>query len=158
MEFPIVTKNGEERWLEHNCSPVFDEQGKYMGRRGNNRDITARKLAEAEQLNSHNQLDSIFRAAPTGIGVVIDRKFQIVNDLFVEMLGYSEGELIGSNSRMIYPNDVEFEKVGKNKYEQIREYGTGTVETVLRKKDGSLIDVLLSSTPLDLQDLSQGVT
>ena len=43
VEVPIITKNGEERWLEHNCSPVFDGQGNYAGRLGNNRDITERK-------------------------------------------------------------------------------------------------------------------
>ena len=47
MEFSIMTKAGEERWLEHNCTPIFDEHGNYIGRRGNNRDITQRKKAEA---------------------------------------------------------------------------------------------------------------
>ncbi|MCK5069089.1 MAG: PAS domain-containing protein, partial [Desulfocapsa sp.] len=35
LVFSIVTKSGEERWIEHNCSPIFDEQGDYIGRRGN---------------------------------------------------------------------------------------------------------------------------
>jgi len=48
MDYPIITKNGEEHWLEHNCSPVFDQQGNYSGRRGNNRDITERVQAKAE--------------------------------------------------------------------------------------------------------------
>jgi two-component system, cell cycle sensor histidine kinase and response regulator CckA len=59
MEFPITTKNGEEVWLEHNCSPVFDDQGKYAGRRGNNRDITKRRLAEEEKA----QVEEQFRQA-----------------------------------------------------------------------------------------------
>ncbi len=54
IEFPIITKNGEEKWIEHNCSPVFDENGKYAGRRGNNRDITDHKLAE-EKLHTNEQ-------------------------------------------------------------------------------------------------------
>jgi len=53
MQYPIITKNGEERWMEHNCSPVFDQQSNYVGRRGNNRDITKRVRAEdrAQHLN-----------------------------------------------------------------------------------------------------------
>ena len=158
IEFAIKAKNGEKRWIIHHCRPVFGAEGQYLGRCGNNRDITERKQAEIDLQESHNQLDSIFRVAPSGIGVVVDRKIKFVNNRFVEMLGYSEAELIGSYSRMVYHSDAEFERVGKEKYAQISELGTGTVETVLQKKDGTLIDVLLSSTPLNLQDLSQGVT
>ena len=114
--------------------------------------------AKKEIVKDRNQLDSVFRAAPIGIGVVIDRKIQFANELLYEMLGYREEELLGQLSRIVYPSDKEFERVGKYKYEEIQEKGTGTIETVLQRKDGSLIDVLLSSTPLDPQDLSQGVT
>lgn len=46
VEFRIVTKDGGERWINHICIPVFDENGKYLGNRGTNHDITERKLAE----------------------------------------------------------------------------------------------------------------
>jgi PAS domain S-box-containing protein len=42
LEFPIINQDGQTVWLAHHCSPIFDEQGQYLGRRGNNRDITAR--------------------------------------------------------------------------------------------------------------------
>ena len=56
MEIPIITKNGEERWLMHNCSPILDDNGKYIGRRGTNRDITKRKLAEEDLEKRYNEL------------------------------------------------------------------------------------------------------
>jgi PAS domain S-box-containing protein len=46
VEFRVVTRSGEERWLEHVCQPVYGSNGKYLGRRGSNRDITERKRAE----------------------------------------------------------------------------------------------------------------
>jgi PAS domain S-box-containing protein len=46
MEFRIITRNGEERWLEHVCQPVYSSGGLYLGRRGSNRDITERRRAE----------------------------------------------------------------------------------------------------------------
>jgi PAS domain S-box-containing protein len=46
IQFRIITRTGEERWLEHVCQPVYGSQGKYLGRRGSNRDITERKRAE----------------------------------------------------------------------------------------------------------------
>ena len=59
---------------------------------------------------------------------------------------------------MIYPSDADYEYVGREKYRQIAETGTGAVETRFRRKDGAVIDVLLSSTPIDVADLSRGVT
>jgi PAS domain S-box-containing protein len=59
---------------------------------------------------------------------------------------------------MLYVDDADFQHVGEEKYRQIHLYGTGTVETRWRRKDGVVIDVLLSSTPFDSTDISRGVT
>ncbi len=44
--FRIQAHNGSEHWIEHICKPVFDRAGQFLGRRGSNRDITARRHAE----------------------------------------------------------------------------------------------------------------
>ena len=46
IEFRIITRKGEKRWLEHVCQPVYSSSGNYLGRRGSNRDITERRRAE----------------------------------------------------------------------------------------------------------------
>jgi PAS domain S-box-containing protein len=112
----------------------------------------------AAELQTEARLRSIFRAAPVGIGLVANRVVMEVNDRLCEMVGYSQEELVGQNARLLYPSDEDYEYVGTEKYRQIAEHGTGTVETRWRCKDGAVIDVLLSSTPLNLSDLSQGVT
>ncbi|MCP4217528.1 MAG: PAS domain S-box protein [bacterium] len=104
------------------------------------------------------RLRSIFRAAPVGIGMVTHRVINEVNERLCRMIGYSSEELVGQSSRILYPSEEVYQQVGKDKYEQIHRKGSGTVETTLRCKDDTLIDVLLSSTPLDRQDLSAGVT
>ena len=115
--------------------------------------------AEVEHKRAEQkQLSSIFRSAPIGIGLVVNRKLKQVNSRLCEITGYNEGELINQSARILYPNDVEFEFVGREKYAQIMEHGTGTVETHWQRKDGTIIDVLLSSTPIDLQDHLKGVT
>ncbi len=121
-------------------------------------DLTERRRSETALKESEAYMRSIFRAAPTGIGVVNDRVFRQINDKFCEMLGYSMDELIGQQSLLVYPSIEEFEKVGREKYEQIKEKGTGTVETVMKRKNGRLINVLMSSTPIEINDLSAGVT
>ncbi|MDR3411279.1 MAG: EAL domain-containing protein [Formivibrio sp.] len=44
--FRIRTKDGDERWIEHVCKPVFDAIGKPLGKRGSHRDVTERLLTE----------------------------------------------------------------------------------------------------------------
>jgi PAS domain S-box-containing protein len=46
VSFRVITRGGEERWLEHVCQPVYGDNGNYLGRRGSNRDITERRQAE----------------------------------------------------------------------------------------------------------------
>jgi PAS domain S-box-containing protein len=90
--------------------------------------------------------------------MVIDRTISWAYDHLLEMTGYTHAEIIGQSSRLLYPDAVEFERVGREKYDQIAQKGTGSVETKWKTRSGKLIDVFLSSTPLDLEDLRKGVT
>ncbi|MBN1124726.1 MAG: PAS domain S-box protein [Sedimentisphaerales bacterium] len=116
------------------------------------------RAANERYRHRENLLSSIFRAVPTGIGLVIDRDLKQANERLCEMTGYSRDELIGQNARMLYPTQEVYECVGREKYHQIEDKGTGTIETCWQTKNGRIIDVLLSFTPLDTQDLSKGVT
>jgi PAS domain S-box-containing protein len=46
IEFRIVRPDGTLRWIGHVCKRIFDEEGRFLGIRGSNRDITPRKNAE----------------------------------------------------------------------------------------------------------------
>lgn len=121
-------------------------------------EIEERELVEKALRESEANITSLFKAAPIGIGLVLNRVIQRVNDKFCEMLTYSREELIGQDARMIYPTQEDYEWVGKEKYRQIADYGIGTVETRFKTKDGKIIDILLSSAPMVRHDLSKGVT
>jgi len=112
----------------------------------------------ADLQRAKERLDSIFDAAPVGIGLVQDRVIREVNPFFCQMLGYTTDELIGQDARLIYPSDEEYERIGKEKYEAISQHGRGSLETQLVRKDGKILDILLSSVPLDPSNLSSGVT
>jgi len=120
--------------------------------------IETTRTSKAALEERENRISSIFRSAPVGIGLVSHRILQSVNKRLCEMTGFEETELIGQSARILYPGDEDFEYVGREKYAQIKDHGTGTVETRWQKKDGTIIDVLLSSTPLDLTNWSKGVT
>ncbi|MBU0982661.1 MAG: PAS domain S-box protein [candidate division Zixibacteria bacterium] len=157
-EFQIIHKSGEERWLHQRNVLILDDQGQPVAIEGIVTDISTRKDAEMRLKEREALLQSIFRSAPIGIGLVYNRNLGWINDRLREITGYSREELVGQNARMLYPSQEEYERVGRDKYDQIAKNGRGTVETVWRRKDGAEIQVLLSSTPLDATDLTHGVT
>jgi PAS domain S-box-containing protein len=119
-------------------------------------EISETEAAPPDEKN--NIIQSIFRAAPVGIGMVINRVIVEVNNKLCEMTGYSMDEIIGKSSRILYPSDEDFNYVGIEKYNQIKEKGNGHVETRWMKKNGEIIDIFLSSSAIDINDISKGVT
>ena len=121
------------------------------------REITERKQAEDALRGSEASVKKILMAAPIGIGMVRDRVISWVSDRFIEMVGFTRDELIGKSAKVVYEDDKEFDRVGREKYGQISEKGIGEVDTRLKRKDGSIIHVHLRSTSVDPNDLSAGV-
>ena len=56
IQFRILTRHGETRWIEHVCQPVMDHRGEFVGIRASNRDVTTRKLAEETVRESERAL------------------------------------------------------------------------------------------------------
>jgi PAS domain S-box-containing protein len=48
LVFRIIHRVGKTRWVAHHCRRIFAADGRPLGRRGSNRDITAQKLIGAE--------------------------------------------------------------------------------------------------------------
>ncbi len=57
IEFCITHTDGTWRWINHVCQPVFGADGRFLGTRGSNRDITARKELEDQLRRSHDELE-----------------------------------------------------------------------------------------------------
>ncbi len=60
LNLRIVRRNGERRWVSHFCRAVFDDAGRYMGRRVTVRDITEQRRAE-EQIRELAYYDPLTR-------------------------------------------------------------------------------------------------
>ena len=50
IQLRIRRKDGEVIWLEHACGPMYESDGRFLGYRSSNRDITVRKQLEEELL------------------------------------------------------------------------------------------------------------
>jgi len=49
VEYKMVTKQGQTKWVEAGWGPILDDGGRQVGVKGSERDITARKRAEQER-------------------------------------------------------------------------------------------------------------
>src|SRR5665647_3221413 len=157
-ELKLIRKDGSPLWVSVSAKGFFDGAGKFTGSLGTFTDITERKRAEEALRESKARVESIFRSSPVGIGVVVDRMIKEANERLCEMTGYSMEELLGKSALKLYPTAEEYERVGLVKYGMIAKRGTGYVETRWQCKDGSVVDILLSSSPIVPGDLSGEIT
>ncbi|HPI94189.1 MAG TPA: PAS domain S-box protein [Deltaproteobacteria bacterium] len=120
-------------------------------------DITKRKQAEDALRESEGVLRSMLAATPVGVALLKDRFFSKVNNALCRITGYTEEEMMGMMTRILYPDEEEFLRIGRELYGHMEREGLGTMEAVLRRKDGELINVMLSLSPFNPEDLSAGV-
>jgi len=56
IEFRIYRSDKSMRWISQVCQPIFDKDGKYLGVRGSNRDITEKKLTDQKLQSAYEQV------------------------------------------------------------------------------------------------------
>jgi len=108
-------------------------------------------LASGEQRiqESEASITSIFRAAPIAIAFLFGRTIVRANDRLCEISGYSLDEITGKNSRFLYPDDEEFDRVGRLQLGGDNTMGPRVTETRWKRKDGALRDILLTGIVID---------
>jgi len=120
--------------------------------------VVRRRAAVEALRQNEGVLRSLLEATPAGVGLLMDRVFQRVNPALCKMTGYLEREIIGMKTRVLYPDEETYSRVGRELYENMTKTGLGVMETRLQRKDGELIEVLLCLSPFDPTDASKGVT
>ena len=148
-EYSVRRPDSELAWNLWTDRALFDDDGVLIEIQSVGRDVTLRREAEEALRKNESAIRAIFRSAPVGISVVRDRKILRVNDRFSEITGYSQMDLLGQSTRLLFDSDADFELVGQALYEGIEEQGTGSIETRMRRKDGTIIDVLARGTVID---------
>ena len=140
--------DGHKEYLETVKSPVFDSSGELIGVLGIGRDITERKLAEAEL----RKLAQAVEQSPESIIITnVDACIEYVNEAFVLNSGYSREEIQGLN-----PNILKSGKTPAENYKAMwRALSEGKVwkgELYNRRKDGSEYIELAIITPIRQAD------
>lgn len=96
LEFRIIREDKGIRWIHHDCQPVFDEEGHFLGTRGSNRDITAQRQAEEAHLKSEQRLAAIFDFLPDATWAV-DKQGTLIawNKACQELTGVPAEKMLG---------------------------------------------------------------
>src|SRR5215510_10502239 len=135
---------GETRWVAVEASIVRDPECAGAGLLGVIRDVTERKIAQ----QSAQRLVSIVESSEDAI---ISRNLngiiQSWNEGAERMFGYTANEVIGRSVLVLIPENRQHEELSM--LERIRSgEHVSHYETVRRHRDGSLIDVSLTVSPL----------
>ncbi len=104
---------------------------------------------EAALRDREARLSSILRAAPVGIATLRDRVFSGASEHFCRLVGYSVDELMGQTTRIMYPSEAEFLRVGNDLYPQLERGDVGLIEAQLQRSDGSQVDAAISGAWLE---------
>lgn len=143
-EFRFMRKDGAELWVLLESSPDLDSAGKYRGSLAMVTDITQRRRAEGDLRRMAAMV-----ATSTDAIIAIDLNGSLVNwNLGAErMYGYSAEEIIGQHVRAIVPDGKSNELTALLDRVRLGD-AIEQIETVRKRKDGSLVEVSISFSPL----------
>jgi len=123
-EWPLITAKGKHIWVRAQGFAVR-ENGKTIKLRGTFQDITKRKQAEAELLESENRYRTLFNHMQEGFalheiicdtnGKPVDYRFLDINPSFEQLTGLKKSEIIGKTVLTVIPGTESFwiEKYGE---------------------------------------------
>jgi PAS domain S-box-containing protein len=110
-------------------------------------EIAERKKAEEEMRESEEKYRNIVETANEGISIVDpERRMIYVNDKLADMLGYSPEELIGRRTTEF--TDQEGKALSDLKWELRQQGIRESYETMLIRKDGSPLWIIMNAQPL----------
>jgi len=146
LDWKVIGKGGEKRYLETSVTPVRDFSGQITGFRGIARDVTERRLIEKDLEESEQKYRTILESIEDGYYEVdLEGNLIFSNPALCKITGYSSEELQGMNNR-----EYTEAETAKKMFEIFnRVYLTGEPSRIddyeVIKKDGSRAVVELST-------------
>jgi len=143
-EFQFRRKDGSELWVLLEASPDLDAAGNYRGSLAMVTDVTERRRAE----EALRRMAALVATSTDGIMAVgIDGVVLQWNLGAERMYGYSAAEIVGQHIRTIVP-EVKSEELAGLMDQIRRAEPIQQIESVRKRKDGSLVEVSISYSPL----------
>ncbi len=143
LEYRILDRAGKERWISHYCQPVYGEDGRWVGRRSSNRDITERKKAEQSLRESEKKYRTLLENLPQLIFLKDKNSVYIsANKNYCKSLGIKPEEIKGKTDFDFYPKELA-QKYRKDDWEVMRTGKTmEVVEEYIEKKEKKIVQTV----------------
>ncbi len=150
-------KTRERIWISETARLVRDQYGLPLYYEGTVQDVTARKRTEEALRSSEEQYRLLFDQNPNPMWVCDNETlaFLAVNDAAIQHYGYSRHEFLAMTIRDIRPS-AHVQAI-EDRLKQIQSRGRTTGVWQHRKKDGTLIDVEVTSHGLSFSGRSARV-
>jgi PAS domain S-box-containing protein len=147
-DMPVLRKDRNVIYCDINSYPLEVGEKKLLV--GLFRDVTERKNAEKVIMESQQRFEALFRNNPEA-AVYLDLDFRILdmNARFCQLFGYSAKEVEGKQiNGVVTPEDMieEAERLDKD-----AKKGYASLDTVRKRKDGSLVHVSISAAPVTIE-------
>jgi two-component system cell cycle sensor histidine kinase/response regulator CckA len=145
VEWPVITRGGEERMIEWRPSFLRDAEGRVVGTLCSGTDITGRQRAEGM---ARLQAAALHAAANAIMITDRDGIIRWANPAFSALSGYSPAELEGRNPRELVKSDRHTHDFYEDMWRTILAGDVWRGETINRRKDGSLYTEQQAITPV----------
>ncbi|MBD2490924.1 PAS domain S-box protein [Aulosira sp. FACHB-615] len=148
-DFRVVWRDGSIHWLHARAKVYYDREGKPLRMVGVNVDISDRKQAEEALKQSESRLRQLLESSIIGIIEAEPDKITFANDAFLQMLGYTQEDLLAGKLRWQNMTPPEYRELDQAKVEEVFVSGVCTpFEKEYIRKDGSRVPILLGATLL----------
>ncbi|EFL50753.1 multi-sensor signal transduction histidine kinase [Solidesulfovibrio fructosivorans JJ]] len=180
LQLRIIRPDGRTIWIHHHCRPIFSHSGEYLGIRGCNRDISARKEVEAALRRSHEELERRVRERTreltyandklrkseeryrvlyeqSAVGILLmnrEGRIEDANPAACQILAHSLEELRGRNYlALIEPNNL-----GDNPFDMTRAMAgeVSRIDRVFLTEEGRRVHASVSGRRIN-EDVYQAV-
>ncbi|MBN1584248.1 MAG: PAS domain S-box protein [Anaerolineae bacterium] len=143
-EEPMITPQGERRWLRTSKVPLRDAEQNVIAVLGMYEDITESKQAEIELQRLASAIDAVHE-----IVFITDRNgdVQFVNPAFERVTGYTPEEVLGQNPRVL-KSGRQGETFYAHMWQTIASGNVWEGEVTNRRKDGTLYEAQVTISPV----------
>ncbi|MGQ9559951.1 MAG: PAS domain S-box protein [Candidatus Oleimicrobiaceae bacterium] len=158
LEHMLLRRDGSSFMGELSISALCTADGQVRGFVCIVRDITARKQAEEEIERRRTYLESVLNNSPSAI-VALDQRHRVVewNKAAEQIFGYRREEVLGKDlDELIATGEVHQEAVGLTA-QVLSGKDIVAHEAVRMRKDRTPVDVLVSGSPILVDDVLEGV-
>jgi two-component system sensor histidine kinase/response regulator len=143
--------DGHTEYLETIKTPIYSNEGQFIGVLGIGRDITERKRTEEALRQSQQLLAMTFASLHDAIFIVDADKSQILdcNPRASEMFGYAREQMLGRTTEFLHVDKATLDEFRRHLRQAVEEHGSlRAFEFRMKRKDGTVFPTEHNVIPL----------